>query len=180
MAKTATLARKSDKDAPESAADWLAISAVLRADPETGHLYWRENRRRVRAGDQAGFSLLNGYWGVKVNQKQYPLHRVMWLLVHGAWPKDEIDHINRNPSDNRIANLRQATRADNACNRRRSKNNTSGVAGVTWDKKQGRWLARAWRGRQHLYAGHYDKFADAVAARQRAVVIMHGDFASTG
>jgi hypothetical protein len=180
MAKPTT-ARLTDDDAPESAADYVRISKALRADPERGELYWRESRRCVRAGDRAGCKAnAAGYWCVKIDQRIYPLHRVMWLLVHGTWPPHEIDHINRNPSDNRIANLRLATRADNACNRGRAKNNTSGVTGVTWDGQRNKWLARAWHGRRRMVGGYFDSFDEAVAARRAAVAVMHGQFASTG
>ena len=69
-------------------------------------------------------------------------HIVCWALMTGAWPEHEIDHINGVRDDNRQTNLRQATRAQNMHNGPRLRTNTSGFAGVAWDKNGGKWIAR--------------------------------------
>jgi HNH endonuclease len=94
----------------------------LEYDPETGVVCWRRKRGLV-----AGYIKKSGYreieWRTSIKGKRkgrkvfYPLaHRVAWALATGAWPENEIDHRNGNRDDNRLANLRLATRAENAQN----------------------------------------------------------------
>ena len=63
----------------------------------------------------------------------------MWLYVHGEWPDCDIDHRDGNPSDNRVGNLRMASRAENKANKRKRRDNTSGIKGVVWLSKGRRW-----------------------------------------
>jgi hypothetical protein len=100
-------------------------------------------------------------------------HRVIFALVNGRWPADEIDHENRNPSVNKIGNLREATRAENMQNTGRRTDNTSGAKGVHWDKRMGLWVARILDKRHSLWIGAYDKFEHAVAAREVAESVLH-------
>lgn len=70
---------------------------------------------------------------------KYKAHRVIWLLVVGYWPKDEIDHINQIRDDNRWVNLREVTRTENAKNLARRRDNKSGVTGVFWNPINENW-----------------------------------------
>ena len=90
------------------------FSAVLRCDPEQGHLYWRKADRRRRTDIPAGGLDKAGYWVIRLNYQQYLAHRVIWYMATGEDPGDmEVDHINWNRSDNRLCNLRLATHAQN-------------------------------------------------------------------
>ena len=94
-------------------------------------------------------------------------------LGAGAWGvalAAFFDHINGDKTDNRLANLRDVTRLENARNMPRPKNNTSGVLGVSWSKSHGKWAARIKVEGRKLSAGHFDKFEDACAARRAANV----------
>src|ERR1035438_8105715 len=96
-------------------------------DAETGELIRKVAlSRSSKVGEVAGFVGTNGYRYASVDGKTYPLHRLVWIW-HGLNPLAEPDHKNTNPSDNRIENLRPATRSQNMQNRRVAKNNTSGV-----------------------------------------------------
>jgi hypothetical protein len=106
---------------------------LLRYDPDTGVLTWKSAVSPQRAaGSVAGTRRPDGYSRIKLDGRLYLAHRLAWLLTHGTCPK-EIDHISGDRSDNRIANLRAASRSQNSQNR-------SGVKGVTLHR--GKWEAR--------------------------------------
>lgn len=109
-------------------------------DPETGNLVWRVDRYRVKKGDVAGHLQPDGYRKIRIDQAPYWAHRVVWLVVHGEWPHHTLDHINGNPSDNRLQNLRDRSFRSNQENQRRAhKNSKTGVLGVYPSK--GRYVA---------------------------------------
>lgn len=112
-----------------------------------------------------------------VDRQFYKAHRLAFLYMEGSFPRSDVDHINREPSDNRWANLRRATRSENNRNTRLYRNNTSGMRGVSWDKSKQKWVAN---GRLHGVLKKLGSFTDKeeagrVAAAWRAE--HHGDFA---
>jgi hypothetical protein len=128
------------------------------------HLRHKRTRQGVwehQVGKIAGHVDKLGYRIVKFRQRAYKEHRLIWLLVYGYWPI-EIDHINRNKSDNRLENLREGTHTDNMRNRDPRGWSSSGHVGVT--KSRNKYKARL--GQRHL--GHFDKIEDAIAARKQA------------
>lgn len=101
-------------------------------DSETGVLFWRKKFFSKNAGDMAGSIGSRGYVTVRFNKKIYQVHRIVWLMHHGEMPVADIDHINQVKSDNRIENLRAASRSENQRNHSLSKRNTSGFKNVIW------------------------------------------------
>lgn len=97
--------------------------------------------------------------------KCYGAHRVAWVYVHGAQPK-HIDHIDGDPENNCIANLRSVNHATNLKNQKMRSTNSSGVMGV--DMSKGRWRARIKVDGRELHIGRFDSFADAAFARAQA------------
>lgn len=145
------------------------LKSLLMYDPATGVFIWRVTRSpKVVKGSVAGSVNNEGYHHIKFNNVNYKAHRLAWLYMYGVWPSDGIDHINRVRNDNRIENLRLATKTQNGQNRSISKANTSGVTGVTWYKKSQRWRAQIRVDMQHIYLGTYDTIEDAANARHRA------------
>jgi len=154
------------------------VRELFEYDPETGELIRRVSRGRSPQGAIAGCLDRDGYLLLKIDGLNYKAHRVAWLYAHGAWPADQLDHINGKRSDNRIANLRLASHAENSRNRYRSRNNTSGYKGV--DFNRGRWRALIGTGGKNLHLGYFSSAAEAHAAYCRAAQELFGEFWNAG
>jgi hypothetical protein len=148
-----------------------------RFDYRDGKLYWKiRAANNVFAGDEAGFMQGNGYRGVVIHRKIYPLHRVIFLYHYGFLPKI-VDHIDCNIANNSIENLRSATVAANGHNKRVGVNNTSGVKNVSWCKAARKWVVMVQKnGKQH-YFGRYENLDDAALVARQARTNLHQTFA---
>lgn len=138
------------------------ISTIIKYNHITGEMFWIKNTTvRNVIGMRVGNKAKNGYMECSISGKRYHLHRLAWLLYYGSFPDEQIDHINMDRSDNRIANLRQASACENQQNRTKQSNNTSGVKGVCWDKNSNRWKARVYAQRKLVAAKTFHNIADA-------------------
>ena len=119
------------------------LKELLHYDPGTGVFVWKNiiTANQKKNGDVAGGYDDKGYIKIRINYKHYLAHRLAWLYVYGEWPSKHLDHINRNPSDNRISNLREATHLENNKNASKRKDNTSGYKGVNWHARNKKWIA---------------------------------------
>ena len=107
------------------------VRELLDYDPASGLFHWKaKSARRTIVGSQAGYPEWNGYIRIGIGGRIYFAHVVAWLLVHGDWPKSQLDHINGNRADNRIENLREATARQNARNRKTRRDNIARLKGV--------------------------------------------------
>jgi hypothetical protein len=149
------------------------LKELLRYDPDTGVFTWRITRRNAKQGAVAGTVSLKGYRYVSVDSKLYGAHRLAWFYQTGCWPLDELDHINRHRDDNRIANLREASRIINCQNTSLRKDSRTGHRGVGWHKATGRWRARLQAHGKMLELGYFDDLEHAVAAYKTAAQIHH-------
>lgn len=141
------------------------LKEVLHYNPETGVFTWRVRlSNRVNVGDIAKSRQVNDYLCARIDNKLYLLHRLAWLYVYGGWPKTEVDHINMDRADNRIANLREVTSGENKMNTGLRKNNTSGVRGVSWFGSRNKWVARATIGGRIHVIGYFTDIEDAKQA----------------
>lgn len=149
---------------------------LVHYDPETGAFTWKIRRRgRAFAGMRAG-SRMQGYWALRLDGVSYKAHRVAWFYVYGQWPKQELDHINRVRGDDRIANLREATRRQNIVNARLSRANVSGYRGVSWHKVTGKWIAQISDFGKKRHLGLFTTPQEAYAAYVAAAKAIHGEF----
>jgi hypothetical protein len=148
------------------------LRQLLRYDPQTGQFHWRVSRG-VAAGRRAGLSAPNGYRLIRVDKRLYREHRLAWLYVYGAHPNGEIDHINGDGSDNRISNLRECSRSENA---RNASGRRPGALKGTYQIKN-RWFSRICINRRTLYLGSYATAEEAAAAYDAAARRWHGRFA---
>lgn len=118
------------------------LRELLHYDPETGAFTWLVDRQgHAKAGDVAGCRRSDGYIRMKVDQHGVWAHRLAWFWVHGDWPEQVIDHINGDPSDNRIANLRDVPAATNSQNVKegRKRKGRGTLLGAHWSVTWNRW-----------------------------------------
>src|SRR4030095_14944144 len=118
-----------------------------------------------------------GYIKLSVCNKRYYGHRLAWLYVFGQWPNDELDHINLVTSDNRIANLREATKAQNNSNCSVRSHSKSGKKGVDFVQSTGKWRAKISKNRRRIHLGTFNSPEEAHAAYCAAARIHFGEFA---
>lgn len=144
-------------------------------DPVTG-VFTRKLRGRgsLKPHKVAGSMNQKGYIYVTINSTKFSAHRLAWFMVHGEWPPNEIDHINRVPSDNRIANLRLATRTENGQNRRLHANNTSGARGCIRSGRK--WVAQICINGKGYHLGSFNCIKAASSAYETAARMTHGEF----
>lgn len=158
-------------------ADYL--KTILDYNPETGALTWKcAKAHSTRVGSPAGAASW-GYIRVKIDGQLFRAHRLIWKIVNGRDPIDQIDHINGNRSDNRIANLREASRSENNQNSRLRKSNTSGFKGVCWKKSHQKWVAQIRIDGKDKFLGCFNTPELAHAAYCEASKNHHGIFGRT-
>ena len=163
------------------------VRAALEYDRETGVFTWKHrpdmspqwNGRWAdkRAGSVRTQRASGGmrYETIAVNAKRYRAHRLAWLHVHGKWPEGELDHINRDGTDNRLCNLRPASRAENQANARPPRTNTIGLKGVRRHRR--RFVAQIGYGGRMHYLGIFATAEEAHEAYMNAAREHHGEFA---
>jgi len=145
-----------------------------------GHLYWKKcTTQRVKVGTIAGTKRADGYYVTQLKGRLNLNHRIIFFMHHGYLPK-YIDHINRNTSDNRIENLRPATLEQNQHNSKIPKNNTSGVKGVDWKKREGKWQVRITVDGKTKSFGYYNDIDYATFVAEAMRYKYHGNFANNG
>lgn len=136
------------------------LSEFLRYEAETGHFY------RKLDGKRADTNMTIGYRRVRLRiddvYHEFLAHRVAWLMTYGAWPKNEIDHINGDRNDNSISNLRHVTRGKNAKNLTLRCDNSSGLSGLS-RTPYGTWRVRI----STNHVGCYTTRDEAIAARAK-------------
>lgn len=160
--------------------EWLKHYLIY--DPDTGVFRWRiDMGRRYKAGRIAGHvNPRKGYRRIMIEQKAYPAHHLAWLWTYGKFPKDEIDHINLNEDDNRISNLREATRSQNNGNRGISPKNSSGFKGVWYEPKSSRnkpWRAKVKHNGIQYYLGNFTTPEEAHQAYADKARELFGEYA---
>lgn len=149
-------------------------------DPETGHLLWRWHRNSHMIGRVAGCVDSKGYIRISMTidgcQRSFQSHRLAWLIYHGRWPKDQLDHINGDKTDNRICNLRECNQAENNANTRLYKNNKSGIKGVTWDENRKMWSAHITVDKKLMRLGRFKTKEEAALVRKQAFEDYYHEF----
>jgi hypothetical protein len=156
------------------------LREVLDYNPKTGIFTWKiALSPRANVGGAAGRTDRRGYIRIGIDGKYYQAHRLAWFYINGVWPKNQIDHRNLNPSDNREDNLRDATPSQNGFNRKPHSNNKSGHKGIYWDKREGRWRAEIRIKRKYAFVKYFDDLQDAIIAHSEAAKLHCGEFAYT-
>jgi hypothetical protein len=144
------------------------LREVLHYDHETGVFTWKVRVSiRIVVGKAAGVVGKRGYVIIGLDGGHHYAHRLAWLYMTGRWPDGEVDHEDRMRTNNRWKNLRAAPVGQNAHNSGQRKNNTSGVPGVSWDKKRGCWIAKICINRKQIYLGSFGQDIEAAKAEHR-------------
>ena len=152
--------------------------ALYHFDYKDGRLYWKNRTsNRNKLGAKAGSPDKHGYVNICFNYKKHKMHRIIYLMHHGYLPK-EIDHIDGNPLNNKIENLRAATHSENLKNQKIKSCNTSGNKNVGWAKREQRWRVRLTVAGKDKHIGYFKdrELADLVA--MEACNLYHKEFSS--
>lgn len=153
------------------------VRELLDYDPETGILRWKVRVANcMQSGEVAGCLQRRGYTAIKIKGIAFRAHLVAWAHYYGEWPETELDHRDLNKSNNRISNLRLATRSQNCANKKVCSRNTSGIKGVYWNKKSRRWIATICINRRNKYLGGFLTKDEAASVYAKAASIVFGEF----
>ena len=134
----------------------IELKNYLSYDKTTGDFIALQGDKRHIIGRKLGTLHSSGYIVIAINKKLYKAHRLAWLYEKGNFPKEMIDHINRDKSDNRLINLREVEQTHNSENNPLKKSNSSGYPGVSFSKKNMRWRARITYGYKEKHLGYFD------------------------
>lgn len=166
------------------------LRETLEYDPKTGVFTWKKRcvlwfkddrsmkiwntkysgKETFTSNDGGGYNM-SSIKGIKVKA-----HRAAWAIHYGEWPREFIDHINLDPSDNRIVNLRQASNSENMRNSGLRSNNTSGARGVYWCSEKLKWAASIRVNGKNKFLGRFESIDAAKAAYAMGSNRYHGEF----
>lgn len=150
------------------------LHELFEYDIDTGVFTRKTSFNRWKVGDKVGYVNTDGYIEAGVDGEYYGVHRLAWIYVNGDIHVDEIDHINGVRDDNRISNLRPATKAINAQNKRVARvDSKSGILGVCWHKTSSKWHAQIQVAGKKLHLGTFVNKEDAYDAYISAKRKMH-------
>ena len=133
------------------------LTQLVSYEAETGLFTCLRNRKgsKNKIGDVLGSVTANGYIEMQLDGKRYYAHRLAFLVMTGRMPAGTVDHINRNPRDNRWINLRDVTQFENVHNQnRKASNNLTGFIGV--HKVNEKYRAKIVIRRKQIHLGTFD------------------------
>lgn len=149
-------------------------------DYKDGQLIWKISRGgKAQKGSVAGRKVKHNYTQIEVDRKTYYLHRLVFIYHNGYCPK-VIDHIDGNPANNKLENLREATLSENQMNSKISKNNSTGMKNVNWNTEANKYRVELSVNGRNKFIGYFDdpELAELVAIEARDKY--HGRFANHG
>ena len=145
------------------------IAKVLKYDALSGTLIWISNLHSKRAipNSRAGSLVKStGYRNISLFGRTYLEHQLIWFICNGVWPSGQIDHINQIRDDNRIVNLRDVSKADNARNRSRNPNSKLGEHGIWFNQRTNKYVAEITLNGKKVYQKSFDDIDEAIEARK--------------
>lgn len=150
---------------------------LYRADPGEGVYCSPSRYKAVRRhfGRRADF-MSGPYMSVTAFRVKYRAHIIAWAICYGYIPSGDIDHIDMDKTNNRISNLREATRSQNIINKGRIRSNTSGASNVSWHKKARKWEASITKDYKKTHLGLFDDFEEAKLVVRNHKIEAYGEF----
>lgn len=137
----------------------------------------KQTSRRVKVGSVVGYKRPSGYVAIMIDGKNYYAHRLAWLYMTGKWPDDQVDHIDGNRSNNRISNIRECNRHQNAQNCKTRSDNKLGIKGVSFSKKDNIFVTQIQSNGKVYQVGSFKTAEEAQKAYAEAALKYHGEFA---
>lgn len=144
-----------------------------------GKLIWKERHSQRLAGSEAGWIESNGYRRIRTKEGLFLAHRIVWLW-HGRNLPEFLDHIDGDPSNNKIENLRAANKSENGRNCKLHRQNKSGAKGVFWNEQIRKWSVSCRVNGKQRHFGCYEDFELAELVAMEARNKYHGEFARHG
>lgn len=160
------------------------LRAIIDYNPQTGTFLWKDradvnNWWNGRYSGASAGAYKDGYKVIRIHRKMFRAHRLAWLYIYGYLPKGDLDHIDGNRANNKISNLREATRSQNCMNSRKSINNSSGFKGVYFRPDTKKWQAYIGAHGKRKILGCFDCPAAAHFSYIIAADKLHGEYART-
>jgi hypothetical protein len=146
------------------------LKEQLHYNPTTGEFNWIEKKQGRPLNGIAGTMDKDGYRCIRINGKSYKAHRLAFLYMTGNFPPEQIDHLNHRRDDNSFINLRHASHKENQRNASMSSNNKSGFTGVSWYKRDKRWVAKIDINGKRKHLGCFKDLDEAITCRKNANV----------
>ena len=149
------------------------VRSLLYLNDSTGEFFWAAARSNRHPKDaKAGSVTSQGYVRINLLKRPVLAHRLAWLYVYGKWPDGELDHINGDPADNRICNLREVSHAKNMQNIHKKSNTVSGIKGVSLFRGL-QWKAQITHQYKATHLGYFATKEEAALAYAKAATVMH-------
>jgi hypothetical protein len=153
------------------------LKQILHYNAETGVFSWNKQlTNNIKKGQIAGSLRKDGRIQIRTEGKIHLAHRLAWLYVYGEFPAHVIDHIDGDPSNNRLSNLRECSQSENLKNTRIHSDNTSGYKGVTWAAHTQKWKAYCSKNGKRTNLGYFQTAKEASDAYNRFAALSHGEF----
>lgn len=145
------------------------LKRVVSYDPDTGEFRWLKSGKPGLNGFIAGTKRPDGYSQICIKQELYLAHRLAWVYIHGVWPKQKIDHIDRDRGNTRIKNLREVTDSENGRNTIDNKERQSSTIRVCWNEHKNNWeiLVNFGSGKRIVWS--FDSEEEAIQACQNTI-----------
>lgn len=156
------------------------LSELLHYNKDTGLFIFKVTRGGISAGTVAGTAnTVSGYIYIKIDRNMYLAHHLAWFCTYGTWPAEQLDHINCNPADNRIDNLRLLCGAINSANAKKRNDNTSGFKGVVFHTRSEKFYAQICINGRIRHLGSFPWASLAARAYDAAATEAWGEYALT-
>lgn len=156
------------------------LKRILNYNEKTGEFEWKRRGSGIRVGKKAGGVDSYGYVRIRIDGIRYRAHRLVFLYVFGFFPKEEVDHINHDKSDNRLSNLRLCSRSENFSYRKKPVTNSSGYKGVSFKARNRKWVAQIGKGGKRIHLGLFNSKEEAYLAYCLKAKELFGEFFHPG